>query len=142
MASPLRHRITPQPLHQRALPVKRLEGGLHRGVLIVAGDVEEEDVVPWTQAARTRLDAREVELALVEGLQRAEQRTRLVAEGHEEARLVVSLARRAGGFAPKNAEARRIVLLVLNVAGLDRHAVTLGGQRRRDGRGVLLLRGV
>src|SRR5262245_53466753 len=75
-----RDRIAAEPLHERALLAQLLQRGLHRRVLVVAGDVEEEDVVPRLQAARARLDAREVELAAVEGLERVQQRAGLVVE--------------------------------------------------------------
>ena len=49
-----RDRIAAEPFHQRAFPAQFLERRLHRGVVIVPRDIEEEDVIPRAQAARTR----------------------------------------------------------------------------------------
>ena len=51
-----RRRIAAEPLHHRTEFLQLRQGGLHRGVVMVAGDVEEEEIIPRPFLARPGLD--------------------------------------------------------------------------------------
>ena len=124
--------VGPQDLEQQGLALQVLQGRGDHGVLAVAADVDEEDIVPDPAPGGARLDAGHADAVGGERGQQGVQPAGLVATGEQQAGLVAPGGGRV--LVADHQEAGGVALLVLDALGQDRHPVDLGGRLAGDGR--------
>ena len=89
---------------------------LHRRVVRVAVEIDEEHVVPFAPARRPRLDARHVHAVACERAEQVQQRAGALRAARRDQHRGLVVAARRKELAADDDEARRVVRLILDLA--------------------------